>query len=465
MMRRLIAVGLLTTVLAGCDLAPHYDRPGPSTPSQFPVGPAYPVAIDQPAGLPWRTMITDTKLRTVIDRALANNQNLSATVANVAAARATYRVQRAAQLPTLTGDAGATIQRGITNSANATNNFDANVGFSSFEIDLFGRQKNLSKQAFEQYLATDAGAHSTRITLIGETATAYVTLASDNDLLAIANDTLQSAARSLKLTQVLHNAGLVAGTDVANAETTVAQTQSDIARYTTQVAQDRNALELLVGATVDQALLPDSLAALEPGISVVPAGVSSTVLAQRPDVLEAEHRLKGANANIGAVRAAFFPTITLTSAIGVASTALGSLFTGGAFSASVSPQASLPILGGANRGNLAYAKAQRDYYAATYRYTVQTAFREVADGLARRGTIDRQRLAQGQLVSAAAMSYRLAEAQYRVGSDTFLNALTAQRTLYTARQTQVSTILADLANRIVLYQSMGLDDLAPAPSG
>lgn len=457
-MRRPLLALPLALLVAGCDLAPHYDRPGPATPSSWPVGPAYAPASDQPAGLPWRTMVSDAKLRALIERALAQNQNLAATVANVASARAQYRVQRSAQLPTLTGEAGATITRGVSNGDRDSNSYDANVGFSSFEIDLFGRLKNLSRQAFEQYLATDAGMRSARIALIAETATAYVTLASDRDLLAVARDTLASGQRSLKLTRSLHDAGLAAGSDVANAETIVAQAQSDIEQYVTQVAQDRNALDLLVGSPVAEGELPTSLAALDGAIAVVPAGLSSTVLLQRPDVLQAEHQLKGANASIGAARAAFFPTITLTSALGVASTALSSLFTGGALSVSAAPQASLPILGGANRGNLAYARAQRDYYLASYRYTVQTAFREVSDGLARRGTIDGQRAAQARLVTAAGTSYRLADAQYRIGSDTFLNALTAQRTLYSARQSQISTILADLQNRIALYQYIGADN-------
>lgn len=457
MMRRSILVLPVTLLIAGCDLAPHYARPAPAAPSQWPVGPAYAPAADEPAGLPWRTMIADTGLRTVIERALANNQNLAATVANVASARAQYRIQRSAQLPTLTGEASATVQRGITGSNNSSDSYNANVGISSFEIDLFGRLKNLSKAAFEQYLATDAGMRSARIALIAETATAYVTLASDRDLLAVAQDTLKSGNRTLELTRSLHNSGLAAGTDVADAETVVAQAQSDIEQYQTQVAQDRNALDLLVGSPVADAELPASLAQLDSAIAVVPAGLSSTVLLQRPDVLEAEHQLKSANANIGAARAAFFPTITLTSAIGVATTALSTAFSGGAVNFSATPQASLPILGGATRGNLAYAKAQRDFYLASYRYTVQTAFREVADGLARRGTIDRQRAAQARLVAAAATSYRLADVQYRAGSDTFLNALTAQRTLYAARQSQVGTILSDLQNRISLYQYIGSD--------
>ena len=455
MMRRLLLA--LPLFISGCDLAPHYLRPTPDVPAGWPTGASYAPVVDQPAGLPWRTVMADARLRTLIEEALAKNQDLAATVANVAEARAQYRVQRSSRLPTLNAGASATVDRSITTTANDDQTFAANVGMSSFEIDLFGRQKNLSKAAFEQYLATDAGMRSARILLIAETANAYVTFASDRDLLGIAQETLKSGRQSLVLTQSLHAAGLVAGTDVADAETVVAQSQSDVEQYTTQVAQDRNALVLLIGGQVADDLLPTSLAELDGTLALVPAGLSSTVLLQRPDILQAEHALKAANADIGAARAAFVPSISLTSVLGFASTALGALFTGGALGVSAAPTATVPILGGPNRGNLEYAKAERDYGLAMYRYAVQTAFREVADALARRGTIDGQRAAQSRLVAAASTSYRLADEQYRIGTSTFLAALIAQRTLYAAKQSQTATILADLQNRIALYQYIGSD--------
>ncbi|MDD1451400.1 efflux transporter outer membrane subunit [Sphingomonas sp. H160509] len=454
MRRILFALPLLVT---GCDLAPHYLRPAIDAPPTWPTGAAYAPTTNQPAGLPWRTVIGDARLRTLIEHALANNQNLAATVANVAEARAQYRVQRSSQLPTVSANPGATVDRSITNTTGDTQTFAANVGISSFEIDLFGRLKNLSKAAFQQYLATDAGMRSARILLIAETASAYLTFVSDRDLLGVAQETLKSGNRSLALTQSLHAAGLVAGTDVADAETVVAQAQSDVEQFTTQLAQDRNALALLVGTPVTDTQLPTSLGDLDGTVALVPAGLSSTVLLQRPDVVQAEHALESANANIGAARAAFFPTISLTGILGFASTALGALFTGGALGASGASAATLPILGGANRGNLDYAKAQRDYALAMYRYTIQTAFREVADELARLGTIDTQRAAQARLVAAASTSYRLADEQYRIGTSTFLAALIAQRTLYASQQTQIAITLADLQNRVALYQFIGAD--------
>ena len=323
-------------------------------------------------------------------------------------------------------------------------------------IDLFGRQKNLSKAAFETYLSTASGARSTRFTVVSETATAYLTLAADRDLLQVSQDQVRSSERTVRLNEDLHDTGLVSGADVADARTLLAQAQADVAQNTTQVAQDRNALELLVGGPVEDALLPASLGALDAGIANVPAGLSSSVLLDRPDVVEAEHQLKSANANVGAARAAFFPTISLTSMLGLASTALTSLFSGSTWSAT--PSASIPILGGTNRGNLDYARAQVDYYLATYRKAAQTAYRDVADGLARRGTILRQRQAQADLVAAAQKSYSISEARYREGTDSFLTALVAQRTLYSARQTAISADLTDLTNRVTLYEAIGSDD-------
>ena len=449
----LSAVSLLT--LAGCNMAPTYVRPTAPVPATLPNGEAYaPGQAGQKVGLAWTELVGDTKLRSVIARALANNRDLRAAIANIQSARAQYRVQRAAQLPTITADAGASFVR---QNDNRQNSYSADIGFSAFEIDLFGRVRNLTQSALETYLATEEGARATRITLIAETATAYATLAADQELLAVSRQTQASAQRTLDITRQLNGAGLIGKLDVHQAETTVEQAASDVAANVTQVAQDRNALDLLVGTPVEEALLPASLDSLIAGVAKAPAGLSSDVLLQRPDVLQAEHQLKAANADIGAARAAMFPTISLTSAIGVASSALSSLFTGNGFAWSASPSASLPIFGGANRGNLDYSKAQRDLYVAQYEKAVQTAFREVADALAREGTIDAQQAAQRRLVAASQRAYDLADQRYRSGIDTFLTSLTSQRALYSARQSAIVTNLALVSNRVLLYRAIGAD--------
>lgn len=454
-MRRALCALASAAALSGCNMAPSYVRPAPPVPASLPSGPAYaPATTTEKPGLPWTALIGDAGLKTVIGRALDNNRDLRAALANVEAARALYRVQRAERLPAVTGEAAA----GFTRRNDARqNSYSADIGFSAFEIDLFGRVKNLTRSALESYLATEEGARATRIALIAETATAYATLAADQDYLDLSRRTLANAERTLALTRSLNGAGLIGKLDVHQAETTVEQARSDIAANLTQVAQDRNALDLLVGAPVEDALLPRSLQELTPDIAKVPAGLSSDVLLQRPDVLQAEHQLKAANADIGAARAAMFPRISLTAAIGVASSALSSLFTGDGFAWSAAPSAGMPIFGGAARGNLSYSKAQRDLSLARYEKAIQTAFQEVSDALAREGTIDEQQAAQQRLVLASQRSYELAEERYRAGIDTFLNSLTSQRSLYNAQQSAIATNLAMIRNRILLYRVIGAD--------
>jgi multidrug efflux system outer membrane protein len=399
-------------------------------------------------------MVKDAKLHTVIERALANNRDLRATLANVLAARAQYRVQRAAQLPTVTADAGASLTR---RNGSRIDSYSADVGFSAFEIDLFGRLRNQSESAFQSYLATQEGARAARIALVAETASSYATLAADRQLLALAQDTLANAERSLGLTRTLNGAGLLGKLDVHQAETIAEQARSDVAAATTQVAQDRNALDLLVGAPVEEALLLSSLDSLMSAITRIPAGLSSEVLLQRPDVLQAEHRLMAANADIGAARAAMFPRISLTAAIGVASSAISSLFTGDAFSWTAAPSANLPIFGGGVRANVQASKALHDAAVANYEGAIQSAFREVADALARAGTIDDQQRAQQALTIASQRAYALADERYRAGIDTFLTTLVSQRALYTAQRSAIATNLELLNNRVTLYRVIGAD--------
>jgi outer membrane protein, multidrug efflux system len=444
-----------TLLLSACSMNPHYERPAAPVPEQWPTGAAYPQAQTGQAGLPWQSLIGNAKLRQVITAMLANNRDLRASVANMVAARAQYRADRAAIFPTLEGQA-AGARTGGSSTTTAYNSLG--VGVSSFEVDLWGRLRSQASAGFETYLSTQSGMRSTKLSLVQETALAYVTLASDEDLLTIAKNTAASAQRSLDLTQSLLTAGLGAAGDVESARTVLAQAQSDVASNTTQVAQDRNALDLLVGAHVEDALLPASLAELDGSIALVPAGLSSTVLLQRPDVVEAEHTLKSANYSVGAARAAFFPTISLTAAAGWASAGLSDLFKSGSSGWSVSPSGTVPLIGGATRANLDYAKATRDADVAKYEKAVQQAFSDVANALARRGTIDDQRAAQDRLVTASQRSLTLSDEQYRAGTLAYVTVLTAQRTLYSAQQTQVSAVLADLSNRLSLYTAVGADD-------
>jgi len=452
-----------TIALAACSLAPHDERPAPAIPASWPVGDAY--LKNSEATLPdlgYRDLFTDPRLVALIERALANNQDLRVALANVDAARGTLRVQRAALLPDIEAGAGVTKTRTGPESSTTgvptrtTTRYDINAGLSAFEVDLFGRVRSLSDAALNDYLGTEAAVRATRLTLAAEVANAYATLATDRSLLAIANETETLAKRSVDLTRARLSGGVAPRTDLRQAETIYAQARSDRAALITQVAQDRNALVLLVGAAIADDELPSSIDDVEAQLRELPAGLDSRVLLKRPDVVQAEYALRAANARIGAARAAYFPTISLTAVAGLASGALSSLFTGGAFTWTVAPAASLTLFDfGTRRGNVEISEANRDAAVAQYQKAIQTAFREVSDALARRGTIDDQLAAQVELDAAARDTYVLADARYREGVDSFLANLDAQRTQYTARKSLASTRLLHAQNLIELYRSLG----------
>lgn len=463
--KRTLSVLMLSWVLSGCViLAPTYERPAAPVPAAWPTGDAYApqqVADKTAADIPWGDFIVAPKLRAIVELALSSNRSLRESAATVASARAQYRVQRAALMPTVqAGVDGATSRTRTTSSDGGTiqpSSYTANVGLSSFEIDMFGRLRSLSDAALESYFATEEGARATHVSLIAETASAYLTLAADQSRLAVSRQTLASAQRSVSLTQRRLEGGLASRVDVRQAQTVYQTARADIASTVTSIAQDRNALELLVGQTVPDTLLPDGLPGGTGWLAEVPAGLSSDVLLRRPDVAQAEHTLKSANANIGAARAAFLPTLSLTTSGGLSSAALSSLFSGGAAAIwSIAPALTVPIFdGGANRASLRYSTAQRDLYLSTYELAIQTAFKEVADALAQRGTIQEQVAARQDLREAAADSYRLSDARYQRGLDTFLNALDAERTVYSAELTLVTTRLAAYDNLVALYRVMG----------
>ena len=472
---------LAASLLGGCvDLAPAYQRPDAPVPARFPTGPAYSVQAGASQTLVgWRGFFSDPKLKTVIEQALANNRDLRVAVANIAAARAQYHVQRAALFPTLTAQAGATLGQEPTSvisggaapsgAAGEYNEhlYSLGAGVAAYQLDLFGKVRNLTRAAQDQYFASRHARDAAQITLVSEVAADYLALGSDRALLQIAADTLKSGTETLEVTQHRFENGVDSELDISQAQTVVEQARFDVARLTTQVAQDRNALDLVVGAPVDDDLPPkgaeDSVAVLQQ----LPAAVDSRVLLARPDVLQAEEQLRAANADIGAARAAFFPSIALTGSGGVTSLALSILFRGASETWTFAPTISQTIFdAGANRGNLSYAKAQRDLGVATYEKAVQTAFREVADALAQRGTIDEQLAAQQALTAAAANSLRLSTARYQQGSDTYLNVLIAQRTLYAARQSLVASQLAKANNLVSLYAALGGGLSVPAtPAG
>ena len=500
MTRRLFPAALLgATLLAGCNLAPTYVRPVGAVPAALPQGGVYPLGpTDAPdvTAIGWRDFFTEDRLRQVIARGLDNNRDLRLAAANVLQARERFRIQRADQVPTtgVTGSAtytnnafgavgaasgtgtgtdtgagegtgtgvgtgaggGVGTGAGVGTSSSDLKFYSLNAGFSAFELDLFGRVRNLSRAAQQQYFATEEARRSVRISLIAEIATAWLTLASDEDQLRLSRDTLRAFEQTRELTQAQFRIGVASELEARQADTNYQGARNDIAVLRTRIAQDRNALDLLVGAPVAPALLPAALGEGEATLRALPTGLSSEVLLRRPDVLQAERQLLAGNANIGAARAALFPTISLTATVGTISTALSGLFSSGSFTYSAAPGVSLPLFnGGRGRANVRLAEAAQRGAVATYERTIQVAFREVADALAQRGTIEEQVAAQSARADSALVASRLSDARYRVGVTSFITALDAQRTAYAAQQQLVTTRLARANNLVELYRSLG----------
>lgn len=338
-MRRVVSA-LLIASLSACSMVPHYERPAPPVPASWPVGDAY--LRQSEASLPavsYRDIFRDARLQRIIETALANNRDLRVAFANIAAAREQYRIQRAEILPEIgtsasvtEADRGSGAQPGVGNAGGGRRTtYNLQGGITAFEIDLFGRIRALSEAAQNRYFATEAGARATRLTLVGDIANAWLSYAADKDLLAIGEQTVASAQRSVELTRIRLTGGIAPRTDLRQAEQALEQAKADVAQARTDLAQDVNLLQLLAGAPIDPALLPASIAEIEPTIAELPAGLDSTILLRRPDVVQAEYQLRAANAEIGAARAALFPRISLTAVLGFASTALSNLFSGGNF--------------------------------------------------------------------------------------------------------------------------------------
>jgi outer membrane protein, multidrug efflux system len=472
------SVVLLSILATGCTtMQPKYIRPDPSIPASWPVGDPYLIVAE--AGLPalsYKQVFTDPRLQTLIGEALANNRNLRAAAANIAAAREQYRVQRANQFPTLNATVGATLSGSRGNSSGSSSGSGSGTGSSkgsgvsaeyqaglsvpSYELDLFGRLKSLTDVQLNHYFATEAGARSTRLTLVANVVTAWLNHASDLSLLKIDRETATSARKSVRLTRLRLNGGIAPRTDLDQAEQIYDTAEADLARQRTAVAQDVNTLQLLVGGAVDPTLLAGSIDEAFGTIAPLPTGLDSYVLLRRPDVLQAEYQLRSANANIGAARAALFPRITLTGLLGFASSALLKLFTGGAFGWSAGANANYTIFqAGAGHANVRLTEAQQRAAVATYQEAIQTAFRDVADALARRGTINDEIAARQRQQSETGDAYLLGEARYEAGIDPFLNVLDAQRSYYSAQQTLVNTKLAAAQNIVDTYQAIGGDAL------
>ena len=466
------AIVLALFASACTTLQPQNAQPDPAIPASWPVGDPYLTQAE--VGLPslsYKQVFQDARLQTLIAEALANNRDLRVAAANIAAAREQYAIQRAQQFPQVDASAGVTVSGNRSGSSGSSGsgsnsgsgrdvraNYQLGANIPNFELDLFGRLRSLTDVERQRYFATEAGARATRLTLVANIANAWLAHAADESLLRIAQETAASAEKSVRLTRLRLEGGVAPRTDLRQAEQILDQAQADLARQRTAVAQDVNALQLLVGAPVDPDLLAASIDDAFGKIAPVPAGLDSYVLLRRPDVIQAEYQLRSANAQIGAARAALFPRITLTGLLGFASSALTKLLTGAAFGLSAGANASYTIFqAGAGHANVRLSEAQRNAAIANYQGTVQTAFRDVADALARRGTINDEIAARQRQQAATADTYLLTEARYRAGIDPFLTVLDAQRSYYAAQQTLVQTKLTAAQNIVDIYQSIGGD--------
>lgn len=455
-MRRFALALPLMLALAGCSLAPAYERPAAPVPQSWPAGDAY--LRQSEAALPevsYQDVFRNPRLQALIGQALANNRDVRIAAANLAAARAQVRVVRSAQFPEVGASASADYQ---SREGADSESYAIRGGVASFELDLFGRLANATAAQRDRALATEAAARTVRLGLVADLANAWATYAADRDLLAIAVDTAANARRAVELTQMRLEGGIAPRTDLRQAEQVLATAEGDLAALTAALAQDENLIQLLLGGPVDPALLPAGLDEVFGSIATLPAGTDSAVLLRRPDIVEAEYRLRAANADIGVARAALFPRISLTGLVGLASDTLGSLFSGDFFPTTLGADVAYTIFdAGGRRANVAVNEAERDAALAAYERAIQTAFREVADALATQGTIGEQLRAARVNSEAAADAASLTEARYRGGVDSFLANLVAQRSLYTARRGETAVLLAGVRNRIDLYRALGAD--------
>lgn len=466
MKRLALCLPLGMCLLAGCAARiPQYTRPVAPVPASWPsaqvAGTSAQANEKAVAQTPWSEYFADAQLRQLITLALVNNRDLRVAALNIERTRALYQIRQADLLPKVDGSAGAVFQRlpedfSGSGQAKTTEQYTVGLGVSAYELDLFGRVRSLKAQALEQFLATEVARRAVQISLISQVASGYLTLAGDREHLKLAEDTLANQQASHKLTESRFRAGIVTGLAVSQAQSAVEVARVDIARYQALVAQDENGLALVVGAPVPAELLPATLSENLSAVKEVSPGLSSTVLLDRPDLLQAENLLKGYQANIGAARAAFFPRITLVSSVGFGSGELSDLFSHGSLAWSFAPKVTLPIFDvSSNQANLKVAEVDRDIAVAQYEKAIQTAFREVADGLAQRATITEQLAAQQALVAANGESLRLSQARFDQGVDSYLSVLDSQRSLYGAQQNLITVRLARLANLVTLYKVLG----------
>ncbi len=459
-----ILLAFMVVTATGCTLAPNYQRPAAPVAQTFPENSApgnSRRATNFVADIGWRDFFRDPRLQQLISLALTNNRDLRVAVLNVEVSQAQYRIQRANLLPQIDATGGYTRQRLpgyelFPGESTINSQYSVSVGTTSYELDLFGRIRSLKAQALENYLATAEARRNAHIALVAEIANQYLTEVELEDELTVARQTLASVQTAYDLNQRSYDAGNISELDLRTAEAQVETANVSIASYEQQRNQADNALILLVGETLPTNLPPVQPLAAQKILADLPAGLPSDLLRHRPDILEAEHALKAANANIGAARAAFFPAIKITANAGFSSQQLSQLFASGSDTWLFNPQITLPIFeAGQNKANLDVANLNKKIEIANYEKAIQTAFREVADALTAKHFLAEQIAGQQQLVTAEQSRFDLSTARYRNGVDSYLTVLSAQQDLYNAQQNLVILQFSRLSNLVSLYQSLG----------
>lgn len=464
MTKKLIPTALAAAMLlAGCSLIPTYERPAAPVPTTFPGDPAQP-AGQAAAAVPWEDFFTDARLNGLIRTALENNRDLRVSVLNIEQARAQFQIQRSSLFPAvgLTGSGSRSspnpYQAFDSSVGSVSSQYSVNLGITAWEIDFFGRIRALKDQALAQYLATEESRKAAQVSLIAAVATGWLTLIADDELLELTRQTLVTREESVRLTKMRFDNGVSSELDFQAANSLAETARASYAQQQRTRMQDENALALLLGAPVPASATAGGVKGLDSvqPMPDVPAGLPSDLLAERPDIRAAEQQLIAANANIGAARANFFPRVSLTTTLGTASSEFSGLFDSGSKAWSFAPSVTLPIFdAGRNRATLDSAKAGREIAVAQYEKSIQTAFREVADALAGRATLGEQVRAQRAQADAESVRFRLSDMRYRNGIASALDLLDAQRSLYTAQQSAVTTRLLQLQNQVTLYKTLG----------
>ncbi len=455
------AAAAAVLLLSGCSLAPRYVRPAAPVAPEWEPGAGAALAPSTVADVGWRDVFHDPRLQALVALALENNRDLRVAALNVELTRAQYRIERADRLPAASGTATATRQHldadlSPTGRAVTTTSYTVGVGVTAFELDLFGRVRSLSDAALEQYLSTEEARRSVHLSLVAAVATQYLAVRALDDQVALARRTQEAVESSSALARRTFEAGRTSELDVRTSEAQVQTARFNLSSARLQRARAENALVLLVGQP-----LPPDLPAPQPLdaqtlLAELPPGVPSEVLLRRPEILAAEHALRSANAVIGAARAAFFPSISLTAFGGTSSGELSGLFGSGSGLWSFTPQLNLPLFrGGALKASLDAAEVRKSIQVARYERAIQEAFREVADALVARAALDEQLDAQRTRVEAEQRRYDLSDLRYRKGFDSYLGVLDAQRDLFAAQQLLIQSRLARLSNLVDLYRALG----------